>query len=93
LVDFTVGDLRLMIGQQIGLMVLVHIAVDRFLENPYIASDLNSGDLLVSVLRVEQSWWNSCKPWSQRQLNHVIKAVKDYMQKFGALIAKFRSKE
>lgn len=91
--DFTVEELRLMVGQRIGLPFIVPIAVDCLLENPYIAGDLYPGDLLVNVLKVEQSWWNSCEPWLREQINGVIENVEEDMQTFGTLIAKFRSQD
>ena len=50
--DFTIEDLRIMIGQQIGLPFLVPLALDILEQNPLAEGDFFAGDLLYSVFRV-----------------------------------------
>lgn len=57
LVDFTVEDLRLMIGQQIGLNRLVGLAHKRLQADPLVQGDYYRGDLLASVLGVDGAFW------------------------------------
>jgi hypothetical protein len=55
--DFTVEDLRIMIGQQIGLLHLVPLALDRLRSDPLVAGGYYPGDLLASVFRVDGAFW------------------------------------
>jgi hypothetical protein len=57
LVDFTVEDLRLMIGQQVGLTRLVGLAHRRLRADPLVQGDYYPGDLLASVLGVDAAFW------------------------------------
>src|SRR5262249_20709179 len=55
--DFTVEDLRLMIGQRSFLKCLVPLALERLAHNPMVQGDYYPGDLLVSVLNVPREFW------------------------------------
>jgi CDI immunity proteins len=55
--DFTTEDLRIMIGQNIGLNYLMPLAFEKLAKNPLAEGDFYSGDLLVNVLRVNSSFW------------------------------------
>ncbi|MGB9184437.1 MAG: contact-dependent growth inhibition system immunity protein [Solirubrobacteraceae bacterium] len=57
LVDFTVEDLRVMIGQQVGLNRLVGLAHKRLQADPLVQGDYYPGDLLASVLGVDGAFW------------------------------------
>jgi hypothetical protein len=48
--DFTIEDLRIMIGQGISLAYLLPLAVQKLSENPLSRGDYYAGDLLVAVL-------------------------------------------
>jgi hypothetical protein len=54
--DFSVEDLRLMIGQQIGLPHLMPLALEHLKDDPLTEGDFFPGDLLTVVLRVEPSF-------------------------------------
>jgi hypothetical protein len=58
LVDFTVEDLRVMIGQQVGLNRLVGLAHRRLRADPLVQGDYYPGDLLASVLGVDGAFWS-----------------------------------
>jgi hypothetical protein len=55
--DLTVEDLRLLIGQGIGLRFLVPLAVEQLELDPLVAGDFYPGDLLAAVLRVGDAYW------------------------------------
>ena len=55
--DFTIEDLRLMIGQEIGLDYLVPLALEHLETNPLIKGDFYPGDLLQNVIGVPKSFW------------------------------------
>jgi hypothetical protein len=56
--DFRVEDLRLMVGQNIGLEQLVPIALEHLEQNPFAEGDHYPGDLLSSVIKVPNSFWD-----------------------------------
>ena len=51
--DFDTEDLRIMIGQGIGLPYLLPLALDRLEENPWAAGHMFPGDLLKMTARTE----------------------------------------
>ena len=53
----TVENLRLLIGQNIGLTFLIPIALERLREDPLVEGDFFPGDLLSAVLRSNRSYW------------------------------------
>ncbi len=58
LADFTTEDLRIMIGQQIGLPFLIQLAVERLEVEPLAEGDFYPGDLLKAVLGVGEQFWS-----------------------------------
>ncbi|MER7441541.1 contact-dependent growth inhibition system immunity protein [Micromonospora avicenniae] len=57
--EFTVEDLRIMLGQEIGVSALLPRAVRVLLRNPLAEGDHYPGDLLSNVLRLPDSAWSS----------------------------------
>jgi predicted kinase len=55
--ELSVEDLRLLIGQQIGLSFLVPVALDVLKSDPLAEGDMYEGDLLRALLRVDSSFW------------------------------------
>lgn len=55
--DFTVEDLRIMIGQNISLELLIPLAIERLKQNIMAEGDFYPGDLLQNVLRANGSYW------------------------------------
>jgi len=55
--DFSKEDLRLAIGQRMGLKFLIPLAMRDLNQNPFSEGDLFPGDLLQSVLRVPLESW------------------------------------
>jgi len=55
--DLITEDLRLLIGQEIGLPFLVPLALDRLSDNPWAEGHMYPGDLLKSVVTVSPSFW------------------------------------
>ncbi|HEY7273616.1 MAG TPA: contact-dependent growth inhibition system immunity protein [Actinoplanes sp.] len=54
-----IEDLRVLVAQQVGLDVIVPLALARLEENPLIEGDFYPGDLLAAVLRVPPAYWRS----------------------------------
>ena len=55
--QYGVEDLRLMIGQEIGLPYLVPLALGHLDSNALVAGDLYPGDLLAALARVSDAFW------------------------------------
>ena len=55
--EFTVEDLRIMIGQGFALPWLVPLALEVLEPEPLAEGDFYPGDLLVNVLRVPPAFW------------------------------------
>jgi hypothetical protein len=56
--DFTVEDLRIMIGQNISLDYLIPLALEHLQRDPLVAGDFFPGDLLANVLKVKAAFWH-----------------------------------
>ena len=55
---FTVENLRIIIGQKVGLKFLVPLAIERLADDPLCEGDYFPGDLLNAVLRIDRSYWS-----------------------------------
>ena len=55
--QFTVEDLRIMIGQQTGLQYLVPLALDHLERDPFVSGDFYAGDLLGVVADISSAYW------------------------------------
>lgn len=55
--DFDNEDLRVMIGQNIGLKYLIPIAIEKLKQNILTEGDYYEGDLLTSVLSSDEIYW------------------------------------
>ncbi len=63
--QFTIEDLRIMIGQNIGLKYLIPIAIEQLNENILAEGDFYEGDLLNSVFSSDRKYWlNNEEHWS-----------------------------
>ena len=74
--DFEVEDLRIMIGQNIGLKYLVPLAIEELKKNILAAGDFYEGDLLKHILVSDPKYWESEKEYWRTvcQLMEVNKA-------------------
>ena len=55
--QFTAENLRIMIGQQIGLPHLIPLALEFLRDEPFTAGNFYDGDLLAAVLRADSRFW------------------------------------
>lgn len=67
--EFSVDDLRLMIGQHFGLSYLVPIAIEKLTNDLFAEGDLYPGDLLENVLKVKTEFWQENKQLWQEVRN------------------------
>ena len=55
--QFTIEDLRLMIGQHIGLFYLMPLAIKELQKDIFAEGDYYPGDLLNAILNIDASFW------------------------------------
>ncbi|MGB8191514.1 MAG: contact-dependent growth inhibition system immunity protein [Chitinophagaceae bacterium] len=55
--DFTTEDLRILIGQNISLDILIPLTMEKLQQNIMAEGDLYPGDLLKSVLSADSEYW------------------------------------
>ena len=60
--NFTVEDIRILTGQNIGLKHLMPMAIDVLRENIFAEGDFYQGDLLKSVLTADKTYWGDHYP-------------------------------
>ena len=63
--QFTVEDLRIMIGQGIGLQYLLPLALEHLRRDPMAQGDYYPGDLLKMVLSVDAKFWQNHPEWRE----------------------------
>ena len=71
--EYTVEDLRLSIGQRIGLTWLVPLALAQLQLNLYAEGDYYPGDLLSSVSQLPDSYWQE-NPVNLNDFLHLLRA-------------------
>lgn len=64
--EFSVEDLRIMIGQNFSLPYLVPLALDRLEENVLAEGDFYPGDLLVAVSSAVDEFWDKNREYEDR---------------------------
>jgi hypothetical protein len=73
--NFTVEDLRLMIGQGIGLRYLIPLALVRLEDDPFAEGDYYPGDLLKNVLEIARDFWERY-PELGRKMKVIVERAK-----------------
>jgi hypothetical protein len=73
LVDFSIENLRIMIGQKSGIKYLVPVALEKLEENILVQGDFFPGDLLTNVLRINKDFWEQ-EPKLYKQLKKLVEA-------------------
>lgn len=59
--QFTTEDLRIMLGQQIAVPILLPMAVAVLLDDPFAEGDYYPGDLLSNVVRLPEQRWDGAE--------------------------------
>lgn len=83
-------DLRLLIGQQMSLDLLLPLALEKLVENPLRSGDLYMGDLFCSVLKVGQGYWEEHREL-KNELDEVIRTYEEAIKTLEGYINKYRS--
>jgi hypothetical protein len=87
--DFTVEDLRLMIGQGIGLDYLIPLAIEHLQDDPLAAGDFYAGDLLVNVLKVERKFWQ-VRPALRQMVQRIVDSTDGWPEEVQGAVVNFR---
>jgi hypothetical protein len=87
--EFDAEDLRIMIGQGIGLPWLNPHALEMLEEYPLIEGDFYPGDLLAAVLQVEPTCWLQETEWHVRT-KAILTRISDVPKELGDAVAAFR---
>ncbi|MEV0190638.1 contact-dependent growth inhibition system immunity protein [Kitasatospora purpeofusca] len=74
--DLSVEDLRLLIGQSVGLVHLLPLAVDILRDDPLAEGDMYEGDLLAAVLSSNAEAWRTI-PELGREVRSVVSELAD----------------
>lgn len=69
--DFTIEDLRIMIGQNLGLKFLIPFALEKLRKNILSEGDYFQGDLLKAVVTSNKEFWNH-EPKLSKELEAII---------------------
>lgn len=83
--DFDIEDLRIMIGQNIGLKYLIPLAIVELEQNILAEGDFYEGDLLNSILNSDKVFWKDNKDDWQKIItlfNKNIKTIEEEAEQF-----------
>jgi CDI immunity proteins len=87
--SLTAEDLRVLVGQKVGLDVLVPRTLARLEQEPLLEGDFYPGDVLAAVLRVPPSYWSG-NPEQLTRLERVISSIRNPDADLKADIEAFR---
>jgi hypothetical protein len=87
--DFSAEDMRLMIGQGIGLKYIVPLALEILTDNPFIEGDFYRGDLLIAVIKVEQEFW-SVNQDLKHELDEIVDDVKHSLATIAPVVIDYK---
>lgn len=88
--ELTPEDLRLLIGQQVGVDVLLPRALDVLRRNPLEEGDFYPGDLLAAVLRLPQSYWQRHSDLAE-QMKAILDSIDELPPDLEDGVGSFRS--
>ncbi|MEU5764506.1 contact-dependent growth inhibition system immunity protein [Streptomyces asoensis] len=84
----TVEDLRLLIRQDIGLAVLLPLAVEVLRDDPLAEGHMGEGDLLHAVLTRSPAIWSAC-PDCARQVTDIVSGLSDLPPDLRSAVERF----
>jgi hypothetical protein len=86
---FEVENLRIMIGQEMGLDYLIPLALETLEDNIFAKGDMYSGDLLDAVLRVDSNFWGN-NPIYKSDLEYILEEnINKLKNKLGSFCKRF----
>jgi len=87
--DFSIEDLRIVIGQSVGLPFLVPIALEQLERDSLVQGDFYPGDLLVSVLSIARTYLVE-RPEDRPRLEALLAGMGDVDEHVEAAIGAYR---
>lgn len=84
------GDLRMLIGQNVAIDVLVPLALPLLRADPLLTGSFYSGDLLAAVLELPGSYW-AAHPAERAEVEQILDAVDPDDTEIRAEITLFRN--
>jgi contact-dependent growth inhibition (CDI) system CdiI-like immunity protein len=90
--QLTVEDLRILIGQKIGLRFLVPLALEVLEREPLVAGDFYEGDLLSATLSAGRDFWTREWDWAER-LRRIVARLEQVPPELSDAVREFRSAE
>ena len=88
--EFSTEDLRIMIGQNIGTMFLIPLALEKLADNPLAESHYYPGDLLSSVLTLPNSFWKLHSDY-HAQLDNILSQLPEIPEELAPKIAAYKT--
>jgi hypothetical protein len=88
--ELTPEDLRLLLGQQVGVDVLLPRALELLKHDPLAEGDIYPGDLLAAVLRLPQSYWRQ-HPDHAQKIRVALDSIEELPPELETGVASFRS--
>jgi hypothetical protein len=73
--EFTPGNLRIMVGQSIGLESLAPLALQILADDPLLEAELYPGDLLFALLHSDSTFWAAHPDW-RATLSSIAKSAR-----------------
>lgn len=86
--EFSTEDLRIMIGQEIGIHFLMPLAIETLTKDLFAEGDLYEGDLLKAVLEIKSTFWDDHKEY-WKELNELIKNRRQEIENMKFNLSKF----
>jgi hypothetical protein len=87
--DFTVEDLRIMIGQNFSLNYLIPLAIEHLQQDPLVAGDFFPGDLLANVLKVKADFWHM-HPGLRLVIENIVEQLKPFPEDLSQALQVFQ---
>lgn len=76
--DLSIENIRMLVGQKIGLKYLVPLALESLENNYFCSGDFYNGDLLYAVLGIESDYWDKNYALFQRLSAIMFNIEEDY---------------
>lgn len=86
--ELTPEDFRLLLGQQVGVDVLLPKALEILKRDPLTEGDFYPGDLLAVVLRLPQSYWQR-HPGLTEQMKAILDSIEELPAELEDGVARF----
>lgn len=86
--DFTVGDLRVMIGQDISLYFLVPLALEQLENDSLLEASFYPGDLLGALLRAKPGFWRE-RPDLRREVERILSLAEPLPEEVSEALVEF----